>query len=60
LHDIILTLAILNNDNFNTIISFQMFRNGEGESSNLHPTLGEGMETHSKVVHSIRDANFDK
>jgi hypothetical protein len=37
-----------------------MFRNGEGESSNLHPTLGEGMETHSKVVHSIRDVNFDK
>jgi hypothetical protein len=30
LHDIILTLAILNNDHFNTIISFQMFKNGEG------------------------------
>jgi hypothetical protein len=53
LHDIILTLAILNNDHFNTIISFQMFKNGEGESSSLHLTLGKGMETHSKIVHSI-------
>ncbi len=60
LHDIILTLAILNNDHFNTIISFQMFRNGEGESSNLHLTFGEGMEKHSKIVHSISNFSNDE
>jgi hypothetical protein len=31
-----------------------MFKNGEGEFNGFHPTFGEGMETHSKVVHSKR------